>query len=269
MLLLAKMGFLDARGLSVSYRAAAEPQTLTIDVTAGGVPPWPMAHLCMRTLVDTINEGGAGGADFAPEAGSAERLSGPWDGADGLASAFQWQLRIAAVAPLFMRNVVEELRRVTPDFDVVTMRIAGSLPLDDSPLSVREEQVRAWSRDGSTYLPAWPTPGFPVDRVLTYQGAALRVILDGPMTDDLRLALEHLALTWLNALRNHANETGSAEVVFNPSTMLPYLGTSRTELRAHFRVFLYEREAAFAALVNLLARFHVRVAPLRKVVIEV
>jgi hypothetical protein len=70
-------------------------------------------------------------------------------------------LRIAGVAPKFMRTVVEELRVAGMDQPVTSMQVVGSLPLDPTAMSVREGQVKAWLDDPTAYLEPWPNPQLP------------------------------------------------------------------------------------------------------------
>ncbi|KYF70861.1 hypothetical protein [Sorangium cellulosum] len=247
------------RSLSVAYRASPAPQELVVDVDVAGPPMAPFAPMAMRAVVDAINAGAAGGALFPPAAGYARRLAGPWDEPDGLGVSYRWVLEIAAVAPGFLRNMVEELRRAGMNQPVVRMRIAGALPLDNSPLSVRESQVRSWLDDPRAYLEPWTRPGFPFHVVSRSEGATLRVELAQAIDPPLRQALEDLSVQWLNVIRNYASRQGE-EVLFNPHRMLPAFGQGRAEFRAHYPEFLYARDPAAAVLVNMLTRFHERVA---------
>jgi hypothetical protein len=259
------MDFVAAGGLLVSYRASAEPQELVVEVDASAPPEAPMAHFCARALVEAINEGGAGGADFAPSRGFAERVAGPWDGGpEAMATSYRWTLRVAGVAPLFMRNFVEELRRAGMGQPITRVLIRGALPLDDGPLSVTERTVRAWLDDSGARLPQWPgPPGFALDTSGTSRGASLRVELAAPASKEIRGLLERLSLVWLNAVRNYTDEDGD-EVFFNSPTMLPYFGHGKTEFRARWHELLYDRDPAVAMLASMLMRFHERVAPLRE-----
>ncbi|MGK3964031.1 hypothetical protein WMF38_07610 [Sorangium sp. So ce118] len=247
------------RSLSVAYRASPAPQELIVEVDVAGPPMAPFAPMAMRAVVDAINGGAAGGSLFPPASGSARRLAGAWDEPDGLGVSYRWVLQVAAVAPGFIRNMVEELRRAGMNRPVVRMRIAGALPPDSSPLSVRESQVRAWLDDPRAYLEPWPSPGFAFHSVLQSEGATLRIELAQAIDPPVRQALEDLSVQWLNAIRNYASRQGD-EVLFNPHRMLPTFGQGKAEFRALYPEFLYAREPAAAVLVNMLTRFHERVA---------
>ncbi|WP_437841379.1 hypothetical protein [Sorangium sp. So ce1153] len=256
-----------AGGLLVAYRASAQPQELTIEVVTAGTAEFPMSVASLRAVIEAVNRGAAGGAVFDPLLGAAERLDGPWDGEGVLGPAYRWTLRVAGVAPLFLRNVVEELRRAGADRPVTRMSLVGTLPLDGSEMSVREGLVRSWLDDRATYLEAWPHREFPVDVEPTDHVANLRIELATSITPEIRSELEATSVWWLNAIRNYVSEEGF-EVVMNPSKTLPAFGSSRTEFRAHYAEFLYKRAPARAALQNLLYRFHRSVAPIARVALQ-
>ncbi|WP_437581419.1 hypothetical protein [Sorangium sp. So ce887] len=256
-----------AGGLLVAYRASAEPQELTIEVETAGTAEFPMSVASLRALIEAINRGAAGGAVFDPLLGAAERIDGPWEAEGVLGPAYRWRLRVAGVAPLFLRNVVEELRRAGADHPVTRMSLVGTLPLDGGELSVREGLVRSWLDDRSTYLEAWPHREFPVDVEPTDHVANLRVELAASITPGIRVELEAMSVWWLNFIRNYVSEDG-LEVIMNPSKTLPTFGSSRTEFRAHYAELPYKRAPARALLENLLYRFHRRVAPIARVALK-
>ncbi len=249
--------------LALAYRASPEPQQLYLDVVARAPPAEvPMAHWCIAQLLDTINSGGAGGAVFSPSQGFARCLTGPQTPAEASTHRYQWTLEIAAVAPRFMRNFVEELRRAGMEQPITAMRIAGALPPDRSPLSVTEHEVRAWLDDPTAYLEAWPTPGFPVTFTETNEGALLRIELGERITPALRLELERVCVLWINSMRNCAAELGGDVSLIDVGKVLPVFAQTKVELRARYGEFLYLRAPAQAMIVNLLQRFHDEVAPL-------
>lgn len=248
-----------SRALTVAYRASLDPQDVTIDVAVAGFPVAPFAHMAARAVVDAVNGGAAGGAVFSPSAGRAERLAGPWEDADSLGTSYRWVIEVAGVAPLFVRNMVEELRRAGMDRDVVAMSIVGSLPVDASPMTVREPHVRAWIEDPAAYLPAWPSPGFPVSFSLRDTGVALRLEMAQPISPLIRQALEDLSVNWLNFIRNYPGDHGGV-VYPDPHRTLPSFGQSKTEFRALYADMPHARGPSRALLVNLLTRFHERVA---------
>jgi hypothetical protein len=251
-------------GLDVAYRASPGPQELVITVLAAGKAEFPMSVASVAALLEAVNRGGAGGDVFSPTAGHAKRLDGPWQGEETLGPSYRWTLEVAAVAPLFLRNMVEELRRVGANHAVQRLSLFGSLPLDDTALSVRTPKLRQWLDDRVTYLEAFPHTEFPVDVEPTDEGANLRVELGTLVTPELRRELEALSAWWLNCIRNYVSEDG-LEVIANTWKTLPVFGSSRDEFRAHYSELLYKRAPARALLENLLLRFHQTVAPIARV----
>ncbi len=254
------MEFVDS-GLLVAYRASAEPQELVIDVATAGKADFPMSVASLRSLLEAINRGAAGGSVFSPLAGFAKRIDGPWEGEATLGPSYRWTVEIAGVAPLFMRNMVEELRRAGANHPVTRLSIVGSLPVDDGPLSMREGPLRGILNDRDNYLTAFPHKEFSVHHEPTDQVANLRVELATRVTPEIRSEFEATCIWWLNVIRNYVSDDG-LEVAMSASKSLPVFGSSRSELRAHYREILFKRPPALAALKNLLYRFHKDVAPI-------
>jgi hypothetical protein len=255
-----------ANALVVSYRAQEQPQDLEIDIETTGVAGEPTASILLNSVITSINAGAAGGVHFAPWLSSAEHLTGPWHADDAVGPAYRWTLRVAAVAPLFIRSIVERLRGVGFTENVRFMRILGSAALDSSELSVRENQVRSWLDDPSAYQGAWPHAEFPLT-VRRSRGATLRVELATRITPELRDQLETLYLLWLNSVTSYVSdpgflEEGNREVIFNPHKMFPATGVGKTEFRAASEEFLHTRGPARAVLCNMLGRFHRTVSPI-------
>jgi hypothetical protein len=259
--LISRLDFVARGGLSVAYRASPTPQELSIDVLTTGIPMKGNANWQIQALIDTINAGGAGGSIFPPSQGFAEMLSGPRSDRDALRPDHHIVLRVASVAPLFLRSIIEDMRGVGIHHPVTEFRIVGSLPLDPGPLSVRETHVRAWLDDPNAYLDRWPTPGFPLSFTDLREGAALRVVLEGPINPSLREALEYLSVRWLNAIRNNVSYDGR-EVTLNPGKLFPAFGQGKTEFRASYQEVPFARESSRAVLSNMLTRFHEKVAPI-------
>lgn len=256
--------------LVVSYRASPDPQDLAIQVTVAGPPQIPVAHFAMRTIVDAINYGAAGGSLFHPTLSAAECLSGPFDAPptgthySPPSLRYAWVVRVAAVAPVFMRTVVEELAICGAEQPVTSMRVVGSLPLDQGPLSVRDEQVLSFIADPTAYVDDWPSPGFPVeagDRGADDVEGSLRIELADPITAAVRESLEQVAFTWINVVHLYIDNHGR-KILFNPQKTLPRFGQSKTEFRAYYPDFRWVSGPSRAAMSNMLSRFHHTVAPI-------
>lgn len=128
--LISFLDFVAHGGLSVLYRASPAPQELTVDIRTAGMPAEGVANWYFQALIDTINAGGAGSAIFSPSQGFAELLAGPRVDADALRPDHHAVLRVAGVAPIFLRTFVEELRNAGMQQPVTSLSIVGALPVD-------------------------------------------------------------------------------------------------------------------------------------------
>ncbi|WP_437483310.1 hypothetical protein WME75_42590 [Sorangium sp. So ce1014] len=242
--------------LHVAYRASLDPQLVDISVATAGVTRFPYAQLTVRKLLTSVNSGSAGGARFPPTAGAAIITD---EGSDPCGPNYFWRVRMAAVDPLFLRTVVEELRMAGLDHPVTSMRITGSLPLDATVLSVREADVKRWLDDPDAYVGQWPDPGFPV--VDQGRWAMFRIRLGAEITPALRRKLDLLALGWLNDVSSYIWDTGEPEAG-RIDRSLPRCGSGKVEFAAGYDDFYFKTGPARARLVNALSRFHATVAPI-------
>jgi len=136
---------LDLSALVVRYRASPLPQLVDVHIAMDRAPRRSYPALALPFLVRAINAGAAGGAELAPSAGAARivsGLSGPEDFAPR--DRLSFRLELAGVSPYFLRLVVERLALAGPGARVTGLSIVGALPVDASPLSVTELQMRSW-----------------------------------------------------------------------------------------------------------------------------
>ncbi|KYF49764.1 hypothetical protein BE04_24725 [Sorangium cellulosum] len=250
--------------LRVAYRGGVLPQIVGIDVSLSGADPESIAPIVIEGLVDQINAGGAGGAEFPPELGEAQVLSGPMeiDEPEATGPDYHWDLQVRAVSPRFVRNIVESMTSASAVVKVQSMRVTGSLPLDEGPLSVRDAQVRAWLDDPTAYLGAWPELGFPVHHVASPRGVTLRVRLAGELTDEHYDSLTRLLDTWGSVVQFYANLGGTEMGAMQPDA---HLGRTKREFRAGKLFFDHTYAPTRDVLVNLLSRFHRVEAPIEQV----
>ena len=265
--LLSNLEFAE-RSLLVRYRAHQDPQELRVSVGIEAEPQAPFAHWAMMTLVKVASRGGAGGNLFAPTDCAMRVVSGPTtdEETDACGQAYEWVLEARCIAPLFLRNMVEELRRCGFDRKVTAMSILGSAALDDSDLSVDDTTVRRWLDDPEAYLQAWGQLPFRVtlvERAGTDSDAWFRVVLAEPITKERREALELVAVTWMNASRNYLSTQG-LEYVADPNVTLPSCASTKFEFRARYRDFDFCRPAG-NLLLNLLGRFSLTTAKILEV----
>jgi hypothetical protein len=165
-----------------------------------------------------------------------------------------------------LRNMVEELRRVGANHAVQRLSLFGSLPLDDTALSVRTPEAPKWLDDRVTYLEAFPHTEFPVDVEPTDEGANLRVELGDPRHPGAATGArgaQRLVAQLHPQLRVRGRAGGHREHLEDAAGL-------RLEPRrvpgALLRAPLQARAPARALLENLLLiRFHQTVAPIARV----
>jgi hypothetical protein len=251
---------LDQVALDIAYRGSPEPQVLDIRVKLGGPAELPLAAWAIGTLVECINRGLAGGADFAPSSGRARLESGPTGegpaAAGELGPEIAFRLDVAGVSPRFLRTVVEYLAASGRPHPLLGLTIVGTLPPDGSPLSVRDVQLARWLDEPDTYPSAWSAPGFGVTTKSTPRGAAVRVRLASATTDDVAGELEETFSAWQSAVLTYPNAKRSARGVMDPHGSF---ARTRTDFIAKVSLFDHAREPARAALLNALTCFHERV----------
>lgn len=263
------MPFLDmleftARDLAVAYRASAEPQILEIDVDCAQRAQMGLGPILMRGILEGVEHGAAGGAEFSPSIGEVKKLEGPeFKTPEAHGPHFHWKLEVRGAAPLFVRTIVEHLRGLGGmNNKILSMRIRGSLPLDDSPLSVREADVRRWIEDGSTYLGRFPKVPFAFKDKRAPKGASVRVSLDGEVTKEIYEAFEMYVAVYGASLTDYAAQNGKGMGMID---VFAKLGKAKTELSARWAQFTHVRGPSTDLAANMLTRFHDKVAPIREV----
>lgn len=253
-------------GFDVSYRASDEPQTLRIDVTTIDKSTKRSAPIIVKRLIELVNAGAASGALFSPDASFAERLSGPWDGPDAFGPDFSWVLRVKAVSPLFLRTMVDQLRKCGHDQAVTTMRIKGELAPDGSAHSVDAARMRAWLDDPDAYVDEWPNPGFEVvakESEHTYVAVTMAAPIEPPFEE----ALKHTAMRWLIAAAAYVDDDGRAIMRTKESLErhLPAFDTNGDCFVASFEEFRHRFMPARAIIVNMLAKMSAQGAAIKRV----
>ena len=243
-----------AAGLEVSYRATAEPQDVTIELTLGQ-PAGPIIDypaVVLRQVLTSANLGSAGGTVFPPTGGV-----GVVQTETNAPTHYQWQVRLGGIDPLHIRSMVEHLGS---SGDVTFLRIVGTTPLDDSAYSVNTALVRRWLDDPHAYPGEWPHPGFAVKTMGTWPGFRLQT--QSPIDAQVRHALEMRALVWLTDIQFYVADNGAYDGM-SAAAEMPRTGAGGCEFAAAYRRLEVGHRAARARLVNSLAQFHETVAPLQ------
>lgn len=252
-------------GLSVAYRASAEPQIVRVRFVSKS-PPSQNDVLRFQSLLDAVEGGLAGGAEFAPWASKMEYGGPPSVETTALGTATLIPLKVRAVSPLFVRHMVEELRYLGGDAGIVELSIFGDLAPDGGPLSVREADVRAWLDDPNAFPGRYSSLGFPyrVDR--RARGATLRVTLGEPLTSDASDWLEGAYCAWLAGIRRWVTTTG-VDPEDDAVGELPRIGVRRDEFWVWSRDLFRSRGPAADALLNALGKVHAERVKLAEVVV--
>lgn len=251
-------------GFDVAYRASADPQLVRIDVTTIDKSTRRSAPIIVKRLIELVNAGAASGSAFAPEASFAERVSGPWDGPDAFGPDFSWTLRLKAVSPLFLRTVVDQLRKCGHDQPVTTMRIKGEIAPDKSALSVDGQRMRAWLDDPNAYVDEHTTTGFEtIARVGDH--TAFTLTMQEPIAESFEDALKHTAMRWLIATAAYVDDEGRAIVRTkeNLERHLPAFRTEGVRFTASFEEFRHRFAPSRAVLVNMVAKMRALGANIR------
>lgn len=251
------------RGLSVRYTAAAEPQEVHVDLLLAERDPKAAAPGRMRMLIDAINAGAAGGAEFAPWAGAARLVAGPASSLDpgtwDYGPAYRWVLEIAGVSALFWRLAVPVLALAGAPIPARKVGIVGAQRADNYRASVSEAHVAAWLRDVVTYPGRWPALPFELREDVIPGGCALRVRFDGEASPDVVERLDEVVGLW-GVLT--VGCPSLARDGLGARSFLDRLGVARAEYSRFIEEFNYAQEIAGSILVNMLARFHHDVAPI-------
>lgn len=171
--LLDGLEFVD-RDFSVTYRASLDPQLLRLRVSTAGPASKRVGPIVVRRILDLINGGAACGRLYLPEESRAERIFGPWNGADAFGPEYLWTLRVSGVCPEFMRLIVEISRKVGLEHRVLSMDVWGSLPPDGGVASATTSRVKQWLSDSRAYVPRCRAPSFDCSQD---DGAHLRAAL--------------------------------------------------------------------------------------------
>ncbi len=264
---MANIGLLEftERNLAVSYRASEEPQLLTMKVKLDE----PKRHYGNQgdMLVEAINYGMAGGAQFAPMAGRARIISGDFaslvPGRKALAlQELEFVMEVSGVCPYFLRTMVEQMRSST-----VAMSIRGSLPLDDSPFSVTEAHLKRWFDDPKAYMGLWDVPYFD-EQESVLRGASIRVAFHEPISEEAVEKAYGLGWRFVEAACIVTKYIDHTEQRPGAIDLNPTIKRSKKEVTVKFELFDLVREPTRALFLNMLTHFHHTVQPIRAVSIK-
>jgi hypothetical protein len=246
------------KNLEVAYRASAEPQSLRIRVELDGKRPDDRAGDHLDSLLFNVSHGIAGGPAFHPAKCAIKLVSGPRKKTDkGIAGPkFDWKLEVAGLAPKYVRSIVQRLAAIGGMVSVVKMEIEGSLAADKTESTVTTAIVKKWLADPTAFVDAWPEPGFEIKESKAKKAAAVRVVLAATISADqkteldaLREAFDREHMLYRTAKDELANIYGDVKTAYQGA-----------EMKFGYDKFQAAGGPPRNALINLVARFHEKVA---------
>lgn len=267
---------LNSSNLEVRYRASSEPQILHVTVQGTPKAVWPPDYgTRVADLVEAVNAGLAGGAEFPPEMGEAEVLEGPAPGKQGVGPTFVWKLRVAGIDPHWWTVALDQLAdgwnvsnelvlgnrfQPTDEYYPKHVSIVGELPPDDSPLSVGTKEVIGFLHKPSAAYAVWKEIPFPVKE--TPPKVAVRVRLKVTRTDrKIEKALARATYQLGPTLEAHPDA--------DYPQLLPTIASTKSQLLLSWSDgYPRPRSLARGPILNLLRRFHLRVTPIALVELE-
>lgn len=248
--------------LVVDYVPSELPRRYLVEVEFDGPSDEINVLGVWNGLLNTINNGGAGGDTFSPLVGHATIVDGPRRD-DVPAGRYAWEIALGGVTSPFIRCLVERLRLIQPNR--VRLISLQRKEQGSTPDMVSAKQVREWLVDVSTYPQAWPNTSYAVEVVRrrgTRPELTIELTVAGDITDEVLEGLRHMVVTWLDAVSDFVSDldvTGVSWPVL-PSSFLgvPIFAHNRTTLRAHIRQFFHARGPSFALLRNMVECFSLR-----------
>lgn len=250
--------------LRVAYRASAEPQVMTIDIGTAGKALRPMAGGYIWVVRRWLRSGVAGSDIFPPWLPWIEKGVEPETYQEETGPSYHFEIPHAAFAPLMIRLLVELFRKIGVNQPVEGMVIRGSLPLDDSPLSITERDVKRWLDDPTAYPRVWPDLGFEVIDRSAVKGAFVRVrLVDDLPPGEWDTAYDRVG-RWFEVLKEYVSEADHGPVPI-PTFELTEASFARREVVYRLEKFPYVKKPSRDLLLNTLCRFHHEVARIESV----
>ncbi|MCA9622745.1 MAG: hypothetical protein KC731_27185 [Myxococcales bacterium] len=249
-------------GLTVRYRASPEPQLVDISLALADPYPALKAQGVIEALLVAANAGAAGGAILSPLAGGGRLVAGPTDPASDEGPLWRWQVELAGVCPRYWRHFCDDASLAGGGtVALAQLGIVGQLPLDDTPMSLRENELGRWFEGLDTWAERWPSPPFRVLDVAQPAGVSCRLRFSVDTTVDLLVQVEQLFDRWCLLVSPQYREDGFPGAM----QLAPQIVRNRREIAAHHTFFKYAPGPPGDLLHNMLVRFHHDVAPIETV----
>lgn len=255
------------RNLAVSYRASEQPQEVRIQLRLNPPRP-PRLTPVSNQAFDLVAAGLAGGARFDPARASLKVISGDPMSMEESDNHI-YIVEVAGVAPMFMRHLASlhfalPIRPYPPALPE-SLSIHGSLPLDDSPDSIREADIQRWLRDPEGFAEEWPDVRFAVSRVRARKGLSIRLRLAAKSTNEHEKILTERATQLVSAFMCLPSDKLDGRRGL--ATILPSIVRSDAELAIRYGLFETHLPPAIALVVNMVHRFSTEVVAVEELII--
>lgn len=249
--------------LRVAYRSSLEPQVMTIDIGTAGRALRPLAGGYIWAVRRWLRSGVAGSDVFPPWLPWIEKGVEPETYEEETGPSYHFEFPHAGFAPPMIRLLVELFRKIGVNQPVEGMVLKGSLPLDDSPLSITEREVKRWLDDPTAYPKVWPELGFEVIDRSAGKGAFVRMRLASDFSRDAWDMAHDPINEWFEVLTDYVSE--ATHEVVPTQHHAPESAFARREVVYRLEKFPYVKKPSRDLLLNTLCRFHHEVARIESV----
>jgi hypothetical protein len=254
------------KNLAVSYRASEKPQDLHVDVELSR-PRQTLDLNTIQSLGLDMGSGAAGSDVFPPSAGTADLLA-PTGPLPKATKKHRITYRVASIAPIYVRLLVEQLRAIAETEPLAGMQITGDLPLDATPLSVNEATVRKWLDDPAAYPKRWPKLAYRHEvEELDAKGVSARVRFARDVPPAFRKEMQFFFLGWRNIVVNYVSPEGEFIRQKLGPTVPKCAGTKR-EVTMSIEDFEHTRRPSADLLLNMLQKVHDEKLPIESAVLQ-
>jgi hypothetical protein len=246
--------------ISARYRASPEPQAVDMEITTSTSRPLEMMGVFFKIWIKAMNQGGGGSDMFSPLDGKAKLLSEP--AADFAGTSFAWRFSLQSIAPIALRDVMARLSLQPRGGGFIEhFRLVGSLPLDDSPLSVSERDFLRWFDDTSAYPKLWGGAApFEIVGQEIENAARIRVTLTGGTTPELQSAWNDQLGVWTMLISLYPDRFLKAW----GQSATPNRARNKSQLTATYPLFTFDIDPPRNTLITMMIWFHHNVSAIKK-----
>ncbi len=242
--------------MKVAYQATPAEQDVRMILRIGQPNLSDIGHWG----IDTSRCVSVGGSDFAPWE-SSFTVGKPWGNAQG--SDVVYVARVKGMSRSFVPHLIARLNLHLGE-KLEHLELTGSAPLGET--AITEAEVLPCLADLSTYPGQWPDLGFAVERVPSCERElGFQIELCEPLAPADQEKLQFMLIGIREVIETYANEKGKA---VDPKKawlkfMPPYMTDRRAQ--AYAGEVAHAHAPSCAAVLNMLASFHRRVAKIARV----